>query len=143
MSIPAKLELGGEHRRADDLNEQSFCDGLQVRLAPLCDHAECLFTAPRRSDCQHSERRIKRIAPGVGDISARGDRCAGGGVKSFIAVEEACRALQNDKMLILVAMNVYGCAVTRLRYDFDNRASAGGVGGSCTDQTTLSGARLQ
>jgi hypothetical protein len=57
----------------------------------------------------------------MGDAFAEGDSCARWGIKGFVAVRDACRALQNNDMLVLILMNVHRRAVTRVRDDFDNR----------------------
>jgi hypothetical protein len=38
------------------------------------------------------------------DTLAEGDGCAGCGVKGFVAVRDACRAFQNDEILVLISI---------------------------------------
>jgi hypothetical protein len=69
----------------------------------------------------------------MGNALAEGDGCAGGGVKGFVAARNACRALQNNKMLVLILVNVHGRAVTRVGDSLNDRIHAVRVRGGYAD----------
>ena len=73
---------------------------------------------------------------------AEGDACAGGGVQGLVAARDACRAFQNNEMLILNLMDVHGRAVTRVRDDLNDRICAVRFRRGYADSATLSRPRL-
>ena len=109
-------KLGGEHW-ADIPNAEFFRKGHDVNITPLGNQSEYFFAASGRRNHHHAERRIGKIAPGMGDALAEGDSCARCGVKGFVAARDVCRAFQNNEMLVLILMNVRRRAVTRVRDD--------------------------
>jgi hypothetical protein len=109
-------ELGGQHW-ADIPNAEFLRKGHDVNITPLGNQSEYFFDASGRTDHHHAEWRIRKIAPRMGDALAEGDGRAGCGVKGFVAARDACRASENNEMLVLILMNVYGRAVTMLRDD--------------------------
>jgi hypothetical protein len=68
-----------------------------------------------------------------GDAFAESDRCAGIGVKGFVAVHDPCRPFQNEDMLVLILMNVHRRAVTSIRDDLNDRIGVPCVRGGYAD----------
>ena len=134
-------ELGGQHW-ADIPNPESLRKGLDVDITSLGNQWEYFFDASGRSNHHHAERRTGKIAPGMGDALAEGDSRTRCGVKGFVAGRDACRAFQNNEMLILILMNVHGRAVTSVRDDLNDRICAVRVRRGYTDSAALSRPRL-
>ena len=134
-------ELGGQHW-ADIPNPESLRKGLDVDITSLGNQWEYFFDASGRSNHHHAERRTGKIAPGMGDALAEGDSRTRCGVKGFVAARDACRAFQNNEMLILNLMEVHGRAVTSVRDDLNDRICAVRVRRGYTDSATLSRPRL-
>jgi hypothetical protein len=65
----------------------------------------------------------------VRDTPAEANDFASCGVKRFVPVCDARRAVQNREMLIFVLVNVYRRAVASLRDDLNDRICAVGVRG--------------
>ena len=125
-------ELGGQHW-ADIPNPESLRKGLDVDITSLANQWEYFFDASGRSNHHHAERRTGKIAPGMGDALAEGDSSTRCGVKGLVAARDACRAFQNNEMLILNLMNVHGRAVTSVRDDLNDRICAVRVRRGYTD----------
>ena len=134
-------ELGGQHW-ADIPNPESLRKGLDVDITSLGNQWEYFFDASGRSNHHHAERRTGKIAPGMGDALAEGDSSTRCGVKGLVAARDACRAFQNNEMLILNLMEVHGRAVTSVRDDLNDRICAVRVRRGYTDSATLSRPRL-
>jgi hypothetical protein len=109
--MPVRRKLGEQHR-ADITNPELLRKRHDVDIIPLCNQWEYFFDACWRSNHHHVERGTGKIAPGMGNALAEGDGRTRCGVKGFVAARDACRAFENNEMLILNLMNVHGRAVT-------------------------------
>jgi hypothetical protein len=118
---------------ADILNPEFLRKGHDVDITPLGNQSEYFFDASGRSNHYHAERRIGKIAPGMGDALAEGDSRTRCGVKGIVAARDACRTFQSNEMLTLILMNVRGRAVTSVRDDLNDRICAVRVCGGYTD----------
>jgi DNA-binding transcriptional LysR family regulator len=57
----------------------------------------------------------------MGNIPVENDSRAGCGVKCLVAIRDTCPAFHDENVLILILMDVHGCAVTRARADLNDR----------------------